>query len=165
MSAEPADDEAMIAGGRLPRRLSLVTLGVSDVAAARAFYERLGFEAADFDSPEVCFFETKGTAFGLYGRQALAEDAAVSHEGDGFRATSLALNLDSEAAVDAALAFAQSCGATITKPAERVFWGGYSGYFADPDGHLWEVAYNPVFELDRDGRVQFPPPKRTETTR
>lgn len=140
----------------LPQRLSLVTLGVADVPRARTFYERLGFKAAPFESDEVAFFEmSNGVLLGLYGRAPLAEDANVPHEGSGFRAVTCALNLESEAAVDAALAFAQACGARITQPARKVFWGGYSGYFADPDGHLWEVAFNPIFPVDADGRVKI----------
>lgn len=156
----PSQDLATIAAGRLPQRLSLITLGVVDVTAARAFYERLGFQASGFDSDEVCFFEAAGSAFGLFGRKALAADASVSDEGDGFRAVTCALNLDSEAAVDAALDLAEQAGATIVTRAEHVFWGGYSGYFHDLDGHLWEVAYNPVFALDEQGRLQFPSPSR-----
>lgn len=143
----------------LPQRLSLVTLGVESVRIARLFYERLGFKAAEFDSDDVVFFEMNGTILGLFGRKSLAEDANVSREGAGFRAVSCAINMESEAAVDRALAFAESCGARITKPAQKVFWGGYSGYFADPDGHLWEIAYNPVWPLDASGRPQLPPPK------
>ena len=88
----------------------------------------------------------------------LAEDAAVDEAGAGFRGVSCAMNVTSEAAVDAALAHAEGCGARLVKPAHRVFWGGYSGYFADPDGHLWEVAYNPGFPLSPDGRLVLPPP-------
>jgi catechol 2,3-dioxygenase-like lactoylglutathione lyase family enzyme len=143
----------------LPQRLSLVTLGVESVPRAREFYERLGFRAADFESDGVAFFDMNGITLGLFGRVPLAEDANVPHEGWGFRALSCAINLESEADVDHALAFAERCGARITKPAQRVFWGGYSGYFADPDGHLWEIAFNPVWPLDANGRLQLPPPK------
>lgn len=142
----------------LPARINLVTLGVADVPAARAFYERLGFVPSGFESESVTFFEMNGAVLGLYGREPLAEDAGVSADGEGFRSFSLAINLESPAAVDAALAFAQSCGGSIVQPAREVFWGGYSGYFADPDGHLWEIAYNPHFELDADGKMQLPPP-------
>jgi catechol 2,3-dioxygenase-like lactoylglutathione lyase family enzyme len=148
--------------GPIPQHLSLVTLGVADVAAARAFYERLGFRAAAFDSADVAFFDMNGTILGLFGREALAEDAAVSAAGSGFRAVSCAFNLDSEAAVDKALAHAAACGATIVQPARKVFWGGYSGYFSDPDGHLWEIAFNPFWPLDADGRPQLPPPANSD---
>lgn len=143
----------------LPQRLTMVTLGVADVAKARVFYETLGFKAADFDSDSVAFFDMNGVVFGIYGREDLAEDAKVGSEGSGFRGVTLALNMESEAAVDEVLDFAVSCGAKLTKPAEKVFWGGYSGYFADPDGHLWEVAFNPGFQLDDNGRMVLPPPK------
>lgn len=124
----------------LPKRLTLVTLGVADVSRARAFYERLGFEAAGIEEESVVFFQLEGSVLALFGREALAEDAGVPHAGEGFRGVCLAVNVDSEAEVDAALRHAESCGATIVKPAHKVFWGGYSGYFADLDGHLWEVA-------------------------
>lgn len=143
---------------KLAQRINLVTLGVADVKAARAFYERLGFTASGFDSEGIAFFDMGGTILGLYGRAALAEDAAVSAEGSGFRATALAVNLETPEAVDAALRHAEKCGGSVVQPAREVFWGGYSGYFSDPDGHLWELAYNPEFPLDSEGRVSLPPP-------
>jgi uncharacterized glyoxalase superfamily protein PhnB len=94
----------------------------------------------------------------LYGREALAEDIGISGEGRGFSGVTLAHNVASEADVDRVLTEAVAAGATLVKPGQKVFWGGYSGYFADPDGHLWEVAHNPFFPLDADGRVQLPPP-------
>ena len=143
----------------LPQRLNLVTLGVADVAMARRFYERLGFAASDFDSEGIAFFEMSGVILALFGREDLAEDAGVPVEGSGFNAVTLAINLSSRDEVDAALAFAEACGGRIVQPAREVFWGGYSGYFADPDGHLWELAFNPVCPLDADGRVALPPPR------
>lgn len=137
-------------------RLTLVTLGVADVARAKAFYAALGFKASGFENPHVAFFEAGGVALGLFGREALADDAGVSAAGSGFRSISLAHNTRTEAEVDAVLAHAVACGATLIKPAEKVFWGGYSGYFADPDGHLWEVAYNPGFPLDAAGHLTLP---------
>ncbi|MGI9424343.1 MAG: VOC family protein [Hyphomicrobiaceae bacterium] len=142
----------------LPQRLTMVTLGVANVPASRKFYEGLGFRCAGFDSDTVAFFDMNGVVFGLFGEKALAEDAAVAHDRQGFRGVALAINLESEAAVDAALEFAVANGAELKKPAEKVFWGGYSGYFADPDGHLWEIAYNPGFALNADGHMQLPPP-------
>ncbi len=141
----------------IPQRLSLVTLGVADVAASRAFYEGLGLQAAGTDSPGVAFFDMNGTILALFGREALAEDANVPHDGSGFRGVSLAINLESEAAVDRAFAFVAGKGADIVQPARKVFWGGYAGYFADPDGHLWEIAFNPFWPLDSDGRPTLPP--------
>lgn len=146
----------------LPKRLSLVTLGVSDVSRARKFYERLGFEPAGVEDDSIAFFQLEGSVLALFGREALAEDAGVSDAGGGFRGVSLAINLGSETEVDEALRHAKSCGASIVKPARRMPWGGYSGYFADLDGHLWEVAHNPVFPLDESGRMQLPPPKKAE---
>lgn len=137
-------------------RLSLVTLGVADVARSRIFYERLGFKASSASNENVTFFEAGGVVLGLFGRAALAQDASVSEEGSGFAGVALAHNARSEADVDAILAEAAAAGARIVKPAHRVFWGGWSGYFADPDGHLWEVAHNPFFPLDSAGRLQLP---------
>lgn len=134
-------------------RLSLVTLGVADVARARAFYEALGFKAGSASQESVTFLDAGGVVLGLYGRAALAEDAAVADSAPGFSGVALAHNARSEAEVDAVLAEAVAAGARLVKPAAKVFWGGYSGYFADPDGHLWEVAYNPYFKLGDDGRV------------
>ena len=142
----------------LPQRLTMVTLGVRDMDRSAAFYNKLGFKAAEFDSEDVRFFDMNGVVLGLYGHDGLAEDAAVDAAGHGFRGIALALNLESEKAVDEALAFAARCGAEIKKRAEKVFWGGYSGYFADPDGHLWEVAFNPHAPLDDNGRMRLPPP-------
>jgi catechol 2,3-dioxygenase-like lactoylglutathione lyase family enzyme len=138
------------------QRINLVTLGVGDVQASAAFYERLGWRRSGASMQEVVFFDAGGVVLGLYGRGPLAEDAAVSAEGAGFRAVALALNLPSRAEVDATIAEAAAAGATVTKRAEEVFWGGYSGYFADPDGHLWEVAHNPLWPLAEDGRIVLP---------
>ena len=144
--------------GAVPQGLTLVTLGVESVGRARAFYESLGFKAAGIDNPDVAFFDMHGVILSLFGRGPLAEDARVSADGSGFRAFALAINLASEAAVDAALADVAGKGGRITKAAQKAFWGGYSGYFADPDGHLWEIAYNPFWPMDREGRPQLPPP-------
>ena len=137
-------------------RISMITLGVADLAASTAFYERLGFEKSPASQESVTFFRLNGTALGLFGRASLAEDAGVEEAGSGFRAVTLAHNLASEAAVDEAFAHALACGATAVKKPEKVFWGGYSGYFADPDGHLWELAYNPFMANDEDGFMQLP---------
>jgi uncharacterized glyoxalase superfamily protein PhnB len=101
----------------------------------------------------VTFIKLKGTVLGLFARQSLAEDAHVENTTKGFSGITLAHNVTSERGVDAVYKFALSCGATPVKAPEKVFWGGYSGYFADPDGHLWEVAHNPFFPLDKDGHV------------
>jgi hypothetical protein len=126
-------------------RISMITLGVSDLAASVKFYEQgLGFPRME-SSPEVAFFTLNGTWLGLYGRAALAEDATVSPEGSGFESFALAYNVHSEAEVDEVIGQALEAGATLVKKPENVFWGGYSGYFKDPDGHLWEIAHNPHF--------------------
>lgn len=126
-------------------RISMITLGVRDLSAAVKFYEEgLGFPRME-SPPEVAFFTLNGTWLGLYGREALAEDAQVPSQGSGFESFSLAHNVHSEAEVDEVINQAAKAGATVVKPPEKVFWGGYSGYFKDPDGHLWEVAYNPHF--------------------
>ncbi len=126
-------------------RISMITLGVADLPRAVRFYEEgLGLPRME-SPPEVAFFTLDGTWLGLYGRAALADDACVSADGQGFEAFTLAHNVHSEAEVDAVIQQAIKAGATLVKPAGKVFWGGYSGYFKDPDGHLWEVAHNPFF--------------------
>jgi catechol 2,3-dioxygenase-like lactoylglutathione lyase family enzyme len=143
-----------------PQKLTLVTLGVADVAVSRRFYEGLGFRAADFDNEGVAFFDMNGVVLAVFGHGDLAEDADTELEAGGkYSRMSLAINLESEAEVDAAMDFAARQGGRITQPARKVFWGGYAGYFADPDGFLWEIAYNPFWPLDADGRPQLPPPK------
>ncbi|WP_435360547.1 VOC family protein [Haloarchaeobius sp. DFWS5] len=130
-------------------RISIVTLGVADLARSTEFYrDGLGLPARDDDNDGIAFFELAGAWLALYPWDALAEDATVSPEGSGFRGVTLAHNVASKDAVDAALDEAAAAGGTIVKPAQDVFWGGYSGYFADPDDHLWEVAWNPGFPLD-----------------
>ena len=126
-------------------RISMITLGVRDLSASVKFYEQgLGFPRLD-SPPEVAFFSLNGTWLGLYGREALANDANVSADGQGFESFTLAHNVHSEEEVDEVMNQAIVAGATLVKQAQKVFWGGYSGYFKDPDGHLWEVAHNPHF--------------------
>lgn len=126
-------------------RISMITLGVRDLAASVQFYEKgLGFPRME-SPPEVAFFTLNGTWMGLYGREALADDAQVSAEGHGFAGFTFAHNVTSEKEVDDIVAHAVASGGTLVKEPQSVFWGGYSGYFADPDGYLWEVAYNPLF--------------------
>jgi hypothetical protein len=125
-------------------RISMITLGVTDLARSRTFYkDGLGLPEHSASNEGVAFFELRGTWLGLYPREALAEDAKVPNEGSGFGGFSLAHNRPSKDAVDATLNEAVAAGGRLVKPAEDVFWGGYSGYFADPDGFLWEVAWNP----------------------
>lgn len=126
-------------------RISMITLGVRDLEKAVRFYAQgLGFPRMD-SPPEVAFFTLNGSWLGLYGRDELAKDAQVSAKGSGFGGIALAHNVASIAEVDAVIDLAVQAGATLTKPPQTAFWGGYSGYFRDPDGHLWEVAYNPHF--------------------
>lgn len=126
-------------------RISMITLGVQDLASAVRFYEHgLGFPRMESE-PGVAFFTLNGTWLGLYGRDALAEDATVPAKGEGFEGFTLAHNVNSETEVDAVIAQAIEAGATLVKKPQKVFWGGYSGYFRDLDGHLWEVAHNPFF--------------------
>ena len=126
-------------------RISMITLAVRDMAESVRFYEQgLGLPRMNSD-PNVAFFSLNGSWLGLYGREALAEDVGVPAAGNGFSGFTLAHNVESEDAVDALMTQALDAGARLIKPAQKVFWGGYSGYFSDPDGHLWEVAHNPHF--------------------
>jgi len=121
----------------------MITLGVRNMAESIKFYEHgLGFPRIE-SPPEVAFFSLNGTWLGLYGREALAKDAGVAADGHGFASFALAHNVHAESEVDEVIAQAIAAGANLVKQPQKVFWGGYSGYFADPDGHLWEVAYNP----------------------
>jgi len=142
----------------IPSAISLVTLGVRDVRAATAFYVSLGFEPSSASvAGEVSFLRTASAILALWGEDALAADAhQPAGRSPGFRGVALALNVSDRAEVDAALRAAEQAGATIPKPAEATDWGGYSGYFADPDGHLWEVAHNPFWPLDERGLPQLP---------
>lgn len=126
-------------------RISMITLGVGDIQRSIEFYERgLGFPRMD-SPPEVAFFTLNGTWLGLYGRDALAEDAQVGAVSGGFAGFSLAHNVSSEGEVDQVMSQAASAGAVVTKSARKTEWGGYAGYFSDPDGYLWEIAHNPLF--------------------
>ena len=129
-------------------RISLITLGVRDLARSRAFYaDGLGWPVHEVDSDEVVFLELDGTWLGLFGWDDLAQDATVDAAGTGFRGVSLAHNVATRDEVDAVLALAGRHGASIVKPPVEPPHGGYSGYFADPDGHLWEVAWQPALPL------------------
>ncbi|WP_342359803.1 VOC family protein [Terrarubrum flagellatum] len=137
--------------------LSLITLGVSDIKRSRAFYEALGWKASSASNETVTFFHGANGTLALYPRHLLAEDAGVSDKPTGFAGITLANNMPSEAEVDALIARAKAAGGSVVKPAQKVFWGGYSGYFSDPDGHLWEVAHNPFFPIAEDGKLRLPP--------
>ncbi len=138
----------------VPARISIVTLGVDDLERSRTFYEALGWEVAGAAGDEICWFKTADSYLGLFDRESLARDAGLRSEPTAeFGGITLAINVESVAAVDAAFEAAEGAGARILKPAERAGWGGYSGHFADPDGHPWEVAYNPSFPIGADGRI------------
>jgi predicted lactoylglutathione lyase len=137
-------------------RVTVVTLGVQDLARSRNFYEALGFVASRSSNESIVFMDAGGIVLALYRRKLLADDANLSSEGSGFGGVTLARNVGSKAEVDDALEVARSAGATLLKPAQEAFWGGYSGYFADPDGHAWEVAFNPHWKLDSAGSVVLP---------
>jgi catechol 2,3-dioxygenase-like lactoylglutathione lyase family enzyme len=138
--------------------VSLITLGVSDLDRATRFYEQLGWKRSSASvEGTVAFLRGGSVVIGLFGRDDLAEEAGVDLPPPGASAAvALAANLESEQAVDAAMTAAAAAGGRITKPATRQDWGGYSGYVADPDGHLWEVAHNPGFRLLPDGQVRLP---------
>jgi len=132
-------------GDYMKPRISMITLGVSDLDKSIKFYkEGLGFPRME-SSPEIAFFTLNGSWLSLYIRESLAEDATVSPEGSGFNGFTLSHNVASESEVDQIIEHSVSVGAILVKTPQKVFWGGYSGYFKDPDGYLWEVAHNPHF--------------------
>jgi len=136
--------------------VSLVTLGVDDLPRARAFYAALGWRESSGSQEEIAFLHGVGPALGLWSRAALAEDSGVAPDPGGWGGITLAHNVDSPGAVDAVLAEAQAAGGTAVRAAEPTDWGGYSGVFSDPDGHRWEVAHNPFWPLDEEGRSVLP---------
>jgi uncharacterized protein len=138
----------------MQQRLSLVTLGVADLERAIRFYTALGWRRTG-DDADVAFFQAGGVVFALWSRDSLAEDSAVRDNG-GWGGVTLAHNVGSPAEVDAVIEEARAAGAAIGREPATTFWGGYSGVFLDPDGHPWEVAHNPGWTLDSDGRVQLP---------
>ena len=141
----------------MEQRLSVIALGVEDLDRARRFYETgLGWEPSSGGGESIVYFQAGGTALALYSRSGLAEEANLPGEGTGFGGITLAHNTRSREEVDRVLAEAQAAGAKILKSAQDVFWGGYSGYFADPDGHAWEVVWNPHWELAEDGSLKLP---------
>ena len=138
----------------MEQRLSLVTLGVRDLARARAFYEALGWTTGAEPGDDVVFFQTGGMIVALWGREQLAEDSGVEDSG-GWGGVTLAYNTRSPAEVDAAIEEARAAGATIVREPAETFWGGYSGVFLDPDGHPWEVAHNPHWTVAADGTTRL----------
>jgi predicted lactoylglutathione lyase len=140
----------------MEQRMNIVTLGVGDLNRSREFYERLGWQRSLTDSEGIAFFQMSGIVLALYPRNELAQDANTIADGQGFSGFSLAYNARTREEVDSILAEVQTAGAKIMKPAQEAFWGGYSGYFADPDGFLWEVAWNPFFPIAEDGSIRLP---------
>jgi predicted lactoylglutathione lyase len=137
------------------QRLSLVTLGVTDLKRARSFYEALGWRGQEVE--ETVFFDAGGVVLVLWGREKLALDSGVEDSGPlGFSGVVLAHNVRSEEEVEQVIAAAASAGATITRAPADTFYGGYAGCFADPEGHVWEIAYNPGFALGDDGSITLP---------
>jgi uncharacterized protein len=135
------------------RAISIVTLGVRDLETSTRFYENLGFAKSVKSEKDNTWFKTGGTILALYPWSSLADDATISAEGSGFRGITLALNLQSRDLVDSFIDMVRRCGGNIVKEPQNVFWGGYSSYFSDPDGHLWEVAWNPFTPVDEYSRL------------
>ena len=136
------------------QRISLVTFGVRDLARSVRFYEAMGWHGQQADG--TAFFQTGGIAVVLWGREELATDAGVDADGSGFSGMAIAHNVRSPGEVDEVIAAAERAGAVVTRAAATTFYGGYAGYFADPDGHLWEIAHNPGFTLTDDGTLILP---------
>jgi len=154
VASQRACDAEQVCG--MEQRISLVTLGVADLERSRAFYERLGWKRAMRGTEGVVFFQAGGMALSLFPAKDLATDAGISPTGSGFPRFALAYNARSREDVDNVIAEAAAAGATILKPAQDTFWGGYAGYIADPDGFLWEVAWNPGFSMAADGSIHLP---------
>ncbi|SDP02985.1 hypothetical protein SAMN04515671_2727 [Nakamurella panacisegetis] len=139
----------------MEQRVSLITLGVTDLTRARSFYEAVGWRGQEVQ--ETVFLQLGGLGLVLWGRDKLAEDCGLPDDGrHGFGGFALAQNVRSAAEVDEVMAQARLAGATVTRPAATTFYGGYAGYFTDPDGHPWEIAYNPGFTINDDGTLVIP---------
>jgi hypothetical protein len=138
------------------QRISIITLGVSNLERSGRFYERLGWRRSMAKAEGIIFFQAGGMALALYPRSHLAKDANLPPEGHGFPGIAIAYNARTREEVDKVMAEAEGAGAKILKPAHDAFWGGYSGYFSDPDNFAWEVAWNPSFPLDEQGNLRLP---------
>ncbi len=153
----------------IPAHFTIVTLGVSDLARSVAFYQAMGWEKRGDEADGICWFRTGGCWVGLFGYDALSADIGLTAKGQPaipasqptYRGITLAINVNSEAEVDSSLEHAVHVGGRLLKPATRMEWGGYSGYFADPDGHVWEVAHAPGFPVDAQGRIDIDPPSHS----
>jgi hypothetical protein len=139
----------------MQQRISLITLGVGDVARAASFYSALGWENPQSPADDVVFFQAGGMVVALWGREQLAQDSGVEDSG-GWGGVTLAYNVESPEEVDEVLRDARAAGARIPREGAPTLWGGYSGVFVDPDGHPWEVAHNPFWPLAADGTVSLP---------
>lgn len=139
----------------MEQRISLITLGVSDLALSRIFYRNLGWKESPAPDDDVVFFQAGGIVVGLWDRQKLAEDSGVEDPG-GWGGITLAYNTRDRAGVDAVIEEARFAGAAIAREPAETFWGGYSGVFIDPDGHPWEVAHNPFWTIEEDGSLRLP---------
>ncbi len=140
----------------MKKNLHLITFGVKDLKKSTQFYKQLfGWEIAKDSQETITFFKTSTVVIGLYPYDLLAEDAQISPEGNGFRGVTFAHNVEKKKDVEVFLKKAEQCGAKIVKDAQEVFWGGYHGYFSDLDGNLWEVAWNPGFPFDDEGRLEL----------
>ncbi|MFA6469349.1 MAG: VOC family protein [Bacteroidota bacterium] len=138
----------------MDQRLTYITLGVTDLSVSKKFYEEcFGWTPDPSSSGDVVFFKLNGIILSLFPREELAKDAEVSSHGSGFKSFSLAYNVRSEKEVDTLIAQLKVKGVTVLRQPQKAFWGGYTSYVADPDGNLWEIAYNPYLELDRSGNV------------
>ncbi|HTB05893.1 MAG TPA: VOC family protein [Bacteroidia bacterium] len=138
----------------MEQRLTIITLGVNDLKVASDFYEKkLGWKRSKASMGDIVFFQLNGIQLALYPRHELAKDATVPVKGSGFKGITIAHNVRSEKEVDKLIATLKRKGVKIVKPPQKVFWGGYSSYIADPDGNLWEIAYNPYLKLDKKGNI------------
>jgi len=153
---EPGTKNFVRANKPMKQTISFITLGVADLGRSRTFYKALGWQESSASQEAIAFYQAGSVAFALFQRDALAEDANVPAAGSGFGAFTLAHNVPSEAAVLALLDEALAAGAKLVRPADKVFWGGFRGYFADPDGFLWEVCFNPFVTLGTDGFIHLP---------
>jgi catechol 2,3-dioxygenase-like lactoylglutathione lyase family enzyme len=159
LRASVQDDIFIITCGEdlsMNQHLHLITLGVRDFEKSKRFYEKtLGWRLSSSSSEDVAFFQAGGVVLAIYPREKLAEDAVTPSEGSGFSGITLAYNARSEAEVDEIIRSLKSKGVKIVKEPQKVFWGGYSSYFADPDDYRWEVAYNPFFPFDEKGNLKL----------
>jgi catechol 2,3-dioxygenase-like lactoylglutathione lyase family enzyme len=153
---EVRDQIKKIISYNMRQKLTLITLGVNDMDRSIKFYEKgLGWKRSSASLDDLILFPLGGMVLALYPRHLLAEDAGISEQGSGFTGITISYNARSEQEVDGVLKEAEEAGAKIIKPAQKAFWGGYSGYFSDPDGYMIEVAYNPFWKLDENDNIAF----------